>query len=225
MDNQQAREGEYRQYSESLQPKYDASQILQNPNFMSTAFKGMLTLNLIIAMFFSGFISVATYLLSKQESAFLEKAVKTEAYVTDVYEKKQIRETRSHKNNTRNISRHRNHNYHNNYNNYDNYDNNYDTKTEISYIYIVSLRFRDKTGKIYEARLSDGENSMFKKGDKIDILYNSENPSDVRFFKNSGNAGTLKQVSQIAGIIFVGLLFIFLLSSFLIKNNKEEIKN
>lgn len=154
--------------------------------------RGCLFIMMLGFLFMSGFFAIGLYFFSHHETSFLEQALETSADVINVTQQRQVDESVTGNRKTYNIR----------------------------YVSIIDLRFTDQYGNIVKARLSDGENSLLRKGDVIDILYHLEDPKNVRFSKNKNNASVMRSLSYIFTIVFLALGAVAFLTTRKHKNKK-----
>ncbi len=138
----------------------------------------------------AAFISLSMYIFSVTENHFFQTAVEANAIVKNVSEQRSVTERGNGNNST----------------------------YEVTYIKIIHLSFTDERGKKITAKASDDENSILQAGDEVKILYDPENPRQVRFFKDRHNASTLKILFYIFGTVSVlsgvGSFFLYRKSKF-----------
>jgi hypothetical protein len=127
---------------------------------------------------FSGFVAFGLHFLSSVEYSFIQKAHKVNAEVMHVQ-----------------YARH--HNLVS--------SSSIQNQAFNSKISVVEVHFEDYEGNGITATLSDNEITSIREGDVIEILYNPENPKDIKFLKSEGNADFMRNLSRVFAIIFLCL--------------------
>lgn len=152
--------------------------------------RGCLFIILCGVLFMSGFFAVGTYVLSTYESTFFANGIQATATVQSI-KQKQVKKEYSERNGK--SSRNKKH--------------------TIEYISVVALTFEDQSGNQVKTRQKDGKTTLLEVGDTVEIIYDPEDPKDIRFFKRKKSIGIMKNLFNIFFSIFgfTGVLILFML--------------
>lgn len=142
--------------------------------------KGCCVLMLMGLVFFSGFVSCGLYFLSSMEYSFLQNALSANAKVTGV----QIVQKNGKEASSLPVA---------------NGGSTHNLTT-------IEIMFKDSNDTVIKTKLSEGETTLLREGDLIEVFYNPDSPKDVRSSKSKDNAELMQRLSKVFAVIFICLL-------------------
>lgn len=95
----------------------------------------------------------------------------------------------------------------------------------VTYYKVISVSFQDLNGNTVTAKESDGEKTLFSVGEQVEIFYDPESPTQIKFSKDQENSNILFLISGVSGTIFLILVFGFIMMEQLKKTKNSMRKD
>ena len=170
-----------------LKPPRNQTETLQmifaNPGMLM---KGILYISLCGMLFMFLFASIAMFFFSIDERRFINKALETQALVINNVRKEYVDKR---------------------------YDSSNTASMSVNYITVLTINFTDNKGQSITTKVSDGDISLFEKGDEVRILYDPKIPEKIILHKNKDSAQKLTTLSMVFGIAtFILFIVVFTMS-------------